>query len=59
MIENKELKVMFKETATIQTSARRRWVQQKQADIIAKSSSRSLNFKDEVYHPQPPENDDF
>ncbi|KAL6293199.1 hypothetical protein ACE6H2_001341 [Prunus campanulata] len=26
MIENKELKVMFKDTATIQTPARRRWV---------------------------------
>ncbi|PQQ19457.1 hypothetical protein Pyn_07842 [Prunus yedoensis var. nudiflora] len=26
MIKNKELKVMFKETATIQTPARRRWV---------------------------------
>ncbi|KAH0981442.1 hypothetical protein GBA52_008619 [Prunus armeniaca] len=47
MIENKELKVMFKETATIQTPAKRRWDQQIQADIIAKSCSRSLNFEDE------------
>ncbi|KAI5337984.1 hypothetical protein L3X38_017255 [Prunus dulcis] len=59
MIENKDLKVMFKETATIQTPAKRRWVQQKQADIIEKSSSRLLNFEDEVYRLQPPEDDDF
>ncbi|CAB4273038.1 unnamed protein product [Prunus armeniaca] len=59
MIENKELNVMFKETAIIQILTRRLWVQQKEADIIAKCSSRSLNFEDEVYRPQPPEDDDF
>ncbi|ONI14561.1 hypothetical protein PRUPE_4G287300 [Prunus persica] len=53
MIENKELKVMFKETATIQTPAIRRWVQQKQADIIAKSSSRSLTLRMKSIVPNP------
>lgn len=56
--ENKtEFKIMMTSRSSIETPERRAWLIEQQNAIIAKRSSRSLNFDDDVYHPEMPPSD--
>ncbi|KAL8051575.1 hypothetical protein ABFX02_06G156100 [Erythranthe guttata] len=52
-----DFKIMMTSRSSVETPERKAWLIEQQNSIIAKRSSRSLNFDDNVYHPEMPPSD--